>query len=119
MAPSAGLPHLEFVMEGPKSCPKSKGLVSGSGVCCLTELENHIFVAFRPVAAMASVFRRGARTFATSAMRLADPSPHLLAVSKAQGVSNGLTEGKEVVPQLQLLHGTLTYTLSQPSATRP
>jgi cysteine synthase A len=39
------------------------------------------------------MFRRGVRTFATSALRLAEPSPHLLAVSKAQGVSNGLTEG--------------------------
>jgi hypothetical protein len=42
---------------------------------------------------LAAMFRRGVRTFATSALRLAEPSPHLLAVSRAQGISNGLTEG--------------------------
>lgn len=47
------------------------------------------------------MFRRGARTFATSAMRLAEPSPHLLAVSKAQGISNGLTEGMPLSPSTQ------------------
>lgn len=46
---------------------------------------------------MANMFRRGVRTFATSALRLAaEPSPHLLAVSRAQGIANGLTEGKTV-----------------------
>ena len=44
------------------------------------------------------MFRHGARTFATSAQRLAaaaaaEPSQHLIAVSKAQGIAQGLTGG--------------------------
>ncbi|KAH8910250.1 pyridoxal phosphate-dependent enzyme, beta subunit [Coniochaeta sp. PMI_546] len=49
------------------------------------------------------MFRRGVRTFATSALlRLAEPSPHLLAVSKAQGISNGLTEAIGNTPLIRL-----------------
>lgn len=44
------------------------------------------------------MFRHGARTFATSAQRLAatvaaEPSQHLIGVSKAQGIAKGLTGG--------------------------
>jgi len=40
------------------------------------------------------MFRRGARTFATCARRMAEaPSAHTIAVSKAQGVAHGLTGG--------------------------
>ena len=41
------------------------------------------------------MFRHGIRTFATSALRAAsEPSAYTLAVSRAQGVSKGLTGGK-------------------------
>ncbi|KAK1769264.1 tryptophan synthase beta subunit-like PLP-dependent enzyme [Phialemonium atrogriseum] len=50
-----------------------------------------------------TMFRRGARTFATSALRLAhEPSPHLLAVSKAQGISKGLTGAIGNTPLIRL-----------------
>jgi cysteine synthase A len=39
------------------------------------------------------MFRHGARSFATSALRLAEPSQHLITVSKAQGIAKGLTGG--------------------------
>ena len=65
------------------------------------------------------MFRRGARTFATSAMRLAEPSPHLLAVSKAQGVSNGLTEGTSLSLPNSIGMVRLTYLCPKPSATPP
>ena len=39
------------------------------------------------------MFRYGARTFVTSARRLAEPSAHTIRVSKAQGIARGLTEG--------------------------
>jgi cysteine synthase A len=44
------------------------------------------------------MFRHGARSFATSAKRLAvaaaaEPTQHLIAVSKAQGIAKGLTGG--------------------------
>ncbi len=39
------------------------------------------------------MFRYGARTFVTSARRLAEPSAHTIGVSKAQGIARGLTEG--------------------------
>ena len=46
---------------------------------------------FRP-----SVLRRGARLFATAAQQAPrEPAARTLAVSKAQGVSNGLTEGEK------------------------
>ncbi|KAK4138305.1 pyridoxal phosphate-dependent enzyme, beta subunit [Trichocladium antarcticum] len=37
------------------------------------------------------MFRHGVRSFATSALRMAEPSQHLVAVSKAQGIAKGLT----------------------------
>lgn len=41
-----------------------------------------------------SMFRRGVRQFATTALRSAEAStPYHIKVSKAQGVVNGLTEG--------------------------
>ncbi|KAL2136317.1 hypothetical protein VTI74DRAFT_4351 [Chaetomium olivicolor] len=53
------------------------------------------------------MFRHGARTFATSASRLAvaaaaEPSQHLIAVSKAQGVARGLTEAIGNTPLIRL-----------------
>ena len=43
------------------------------------------------------MFRHGARTFATSAQRLAafaaEPNQHLVGVAKAQGIAKGLTGG--------------------------
>lgn len=43
-----------------------------------------------------NMFRHGARSFATSARYLAaaaEPSQHLISVSKAQGIAKGLTGG--------------------------
>ncbi|KAK3682668.1 cysteine synthase [Podospora appendiculata] len=49
------------------------------------------------------MFRHGIRTFATSALRMADAaSPHLIAVSKAQGVARGLTEAIGNTPLIRL-----------------
>jgi cysteine synthase A len=71
------------------------------------------------------MFRHGARTFATSAQRLAaaaaEPSQHLINLSKAQGVAKGLTAG--AYPPI--LHLTAQETTSanihpsQQSATPP
>lgn len=52
---------------------------------------------FRP-----SVLRRGARLFATAAQGAREPAARTLAVSKAQGISNGLTEGTHSFPLLPL-----------------
>ncbi|KAK3942435.1 putative cysteine synthase [Diplogelasinospora grovesii] len=48
------------------------------------------------------MFRHGVRRFATSAIRLAEPSQHLINVSKAQGVARGLTEAIGNTPLIRL-----------------
>lgn len=41
-----------------------------------------------------TMFRHGARTFATCARRMAEaPSAHTIALSKAQGIAHGLVGG--------------------------
>jgi hypothetical protein len=73
----------------------------------------------------AAMFRHGARTFATSAQRLAaaaaEPSQHLINLSKAQGVAKGLTAGAylPVPPHRCSNPHQLTPPTSQPSATPP
>lgn len=67
---------------------------------------------FRP-----NVLRRGARMFATAAQGAREPAARTLAVSKAQGVSNGLTEG-ELSPaclQLPLPGSRAQLTLTTPA----
>jgi cysteine synthase A len=39
------------------------------------------------------MFRHSARRLAIAAAKAADPSPHTIAVSKAQGIAKGLTGG--------------------------
>ncbi|KAK0621144.1 tryptophan synthase beta subunit-like PLP-dependent enzyme [Bombardia bombarda] len=48
------------------------------------------------------MFRHGIRTFATTALRAADVSPHLIAVSRAQGIAKGLTEAIGNTPLIRL-----------------
>ncbi|KAK4123603.1 cysteine synthase [Parathielavia appendiculata] len=55
------------------------------------------------------MFRHGARSFATSAKRLAvaaaaEPTQHLIAVSKAQGIARGLTGAIGNTPLIRLNH---------------
>ncbi|KAK4040890.1 cysteine synthase [Parachaetomium inaequale] len=55
------------------------------------------------------MFRHGARSFATSAQRLAvaaaaEPTQHLIAVSKAQGIAKGLTGAIGNTPLIRLNH---------------
>ncbi|KAL2141952.1 hypothetical protein VTI28DRAFT_1787 [Corynascus sepedonium] len=54
------------------------------------------------------MFRHGARSFATSAHRLAvaaaEPTQHLIAVSKAQGIAKGLTGAIGNTPLIRLNH---------------
>ncbi|KAM7196043.1 putative cysteine synthase [Naviculisporaceae sp. PSN 640] len=48
------------------------------------------------------MFRTGVRTFATSALRMAEVSPHTIAVSKAQGIARGLTGAIGNTPLIRL-----------------
>ncbi|KAK3380241.1 tryptophan synthase beta subunit-like PLP-dependent enzyme [Lasiosphaeria ovina] len=48
------------------------------------------------------MLRHGVRRFATSALRMAEPSQHLIAVSKAQGIAKGLTEAIGITPLIRL-----------------
>jgi hypothetical protein len=52
-----------------------------------------------------TMFRYGVRRFATSALRMVEPrepSQHCVAVSKAQGIARGLTEGKYELDYVQI-----------------
>ncbi|KAK3322468.1 tryptophan synthase beta subunit-like PLP-dependent enzyme [Apodospora peruviana] len=48
------------------------------------------------------MFRHGVRTFATSALRMAEASPHTIAVSKAQGIAKGLVGAIGNTPLIRL-----------------
>ncbi|RKU48163.1 Cysteine synthase 1 [Coniochaeta pulveracea] len=48
------------------------------------------------------MFRHSVRTFATSALRMAEPSQRLLNIAKAQGVAHGLTEAIGNTPLIRL-----------------
>lgn len=50
------------------------------------------------------MFRRGVRTFATTALRLAEPSPYVVGVSKAQGIAKGFTGAIGNTPLIRLNH---------------
>ncbi|KAM7205059.1 putative cysteine synthase [Rhypophila sp. PSN 637] len=48
------------------------------------------------------MLRNGVRTFATSALRMAEVSPHTIVVSKAQGIARGLTGAIGNTPLIRL-----------------